>query len=188
MIRWRRFLGDFASNVTQLVVSSNLSLSGSPKLCPPMISTGHGVVIHRRNAISTAHNTHDRTSGRLVSSAFPRSRHTLTRKLGSSSATRCSETSASTRKTESVRQTFLGCRLSILVRMEKGSHRCHSRDGGPMASRRLPGVLETDLQSAKADWTKTDFEASSGINLSHGDREFNLGSASHPRGTPYVGL
>src|ERR1700739_1209231 len=45
----------------------------------------------------------------------------------------------------------------------------------------LPVVLGADFQSAKAAWAKADSERSSGINLSHGGRESNVGSAAHPR-------
>src|ERR1700694_141001 len=46
---------------------------GSPKLCAPVISTGYGVVVHRRNAVSLAHDRYYRTSGRVISSPFPQS-------------------------------------------------------------------------------------------------------------------
>jgi hypothetical protein len=46
---------------------------GSPKLCAPVISTGYGVVVHRRNAVSIAHDRYYRTSGRVISSPFPQS-------------------------------------------------------------------------------------------------------------------
>jgi len=48
------------------------------------------------------------------------------------------------------RQTLLGARLPVLVRLEAGSHGGHSRDRGPLASRRLPPVLASDLQGEAA--------------------------------------
>src|ERR1700674_640508 len=72
--------------------------------------------------------------------------------------------------------------------MERGTDHSHAGDGGPMASGRFPFVLEADFQSSKVDRAETDSEGSSGIDLSHGGRESNMGSAAHPRGASHVGI
>jgi lipid-binding SYLF domain-containing protein len=60
----------------EIVLGGKVSIPetcGSPKLCAPVISTGYGVVVHRRNAVSLAHARYYRTSGRVISSPFPQS-------------------------------------------------------------------------------------------------------------------
>lgn len=59
------------------------------------------------------------------------------------------------------RQTFLGRRSPILVRMEASTHRCHSKDGSAMAPFRVPAISETDFKSSKGRWETTNTEGSS---------------------------
>ena len=65
--------------------------------------------------------------------------------------------------------------------METGAYRGYPGNGGPVALVWFPVVLEADFESEKTNRTKTESEGGSGIDLSHGDRESNLGSAAHPR-------
>lgn len=47
-------------------------------------------------------------------------------------------------------------------------HFGHARNGGALAQRRIPFVLEADLQGQKAHRETTDVEGSSGIDLPDG--------------------
>jgi hypothetical protein len=64
--------------------------------------------------------------------------------------------------------------------METGAYRGYPGNGGPMASGRLPIVLEADFRGAKTDWAETDSKASAGIDLPDGRGESHLGSTAHP--------
>ena len=75
----------------------------SPKLCPPVISTGYGIAIHRQSAIALAHDRHACTPGRCNPPTLPQSSQSAARKPRSSPATRGTETKASQTKTLSLR-------------------------------------------------------------------------------------
>jgi hypothetical protein len=57
---------------------------------------------------------------------------------------------ASPVQAQSCGQTLLGARAPVLVRLEAGSPGGHSRDRSPLAPRRLPPVLESDLPGETA--------------------------------------
>jgi len=57
-----------------------------------------------------------------------------------------------------VRQAFLAARSSMLVRLETVSPRRHTRNGCPLAPRRVPLVLENDFEAQKPRRSKTDIE------------------------------
>jgi hypothetical protein len=65
-------------------------------------------------------------------------------------------------KAKFVRQVILGRRPTILVGVETRSHRCHTRNGRPMAPARFSCVLENDLQSQETSWEKVSLEGGSG--------------------------
>jgi hypothetical protein len=105
---------------------------------------------------------------RNAGSPHPRASEPLTRESGATSTTHRPETSASAAKTRAGRQTLLGCRPPILVRMATIPHRGHARNGGALAQARIPFVLEADLQCQEARRETTDVEGSSGIDLPDG--------------------
>src|SRR5258705_6695872 len=80
-------------------------------------------------------------------------------------------------------QTLLGARAPLLVRLETGAHGCHSRDRGPLASRRLPPVLESDLQGEGASGKEAGAQGGQEPDLSNGRGESDLGCSSHSRRT-----
>jgi hypothetical protein len=67
-------------------------------------------------------------------------------------------------------QTVLGLRLAILVRLEKFSHHRHPGDRGPLAPRRLPQVLESDLQGERASRKEEAIPGDPGSHLPNGER------------------
>jgi hypothetical protein len=71
--------------------------------------------------------------------------------------------------------------------MESGAYRGYPGNGGPMASGWLPVVSETDFQSARADWAKTDSELSAPVDLPNGGRESDVGCVARSRGASHVG-
>src|SRR6267142_4050706 len=75
----------------------------SPKFCPPMMSTGYGIAIHRQSAIALAHDRQVHTLGGRDSPTLPRSSQTSSRKPRSSPATRGAKTKASQTKALSLR-------------------------------------------------------------------------------------
>ncbi len=146
-----------------------------------MISTGCDIAFHNRDAIPPSHDGHDWTPSRRDSSSTSLSSQASTGKPGSSPATRCSETSTSEATARFVRQTVLGHRSPILVRMEASPRHHHPGNGGPVAPSRLPLVLASDLQSEDSGWETTDVKGGAGVNLPHGCRELQLGRAAYPR-------
>src|SRR5713101_1128190 len=84
------------------------------------------------------------------------------------STTRRTEASASAAKIRPARQTLLGRRMSILVRMATIPHCGHARNGRALAQGRIPFVLEADLQGQEAGRETTDVEGDSGIDLPNG--------------------
>jgi hypothetical protein len=109
-------------------------------------------------------------------------------KSRASATTHRSEKTASTVEAKFVRQTILGGRSSMLVRMDASSHRRHAGNGRPLAPGWFSFVLEDDLQSQEASWEKTNLEGGSGVDLPDGRRESDVGSAAHPWGASHVGF
>src|SRR5207253_2446863 len=75
-------------------------------------------------------------------------------------------------------QNLLGARAPVLVHLEAGSHRRHSRDRDPLASRGLPLVLEPDLQNEKTSWQESAHKGNPRSDIRNGGREPNLGCSS----------
>jgi len=109
-------------------------------------------------------------------------------KPGSSPANNGAETETSQAETRKLRQALLGFDPAMLVGMEASPDCCHSRDRGPMASGRLPALLEGNFQSAKTDGAKTDFSANEGTDFPYGRGEPDLGSATYSRRATDAGL
>jgi hypothetical protein len=105
---------------------------------------------------------------RNAGSPLARASEPPTRESRATSTTRHAEASTSAAETRPVRQTLLGRRSSILVRMATIPHCGHARNGGALAQRRIPFVLEADLQGQEAHRETTDVEGSSGIDVPDG--------------------
>ena len=82
------------------------------------------------------------------------------------------------RKAGLVRQAFLAARSSMLVNLETVSPRRHTRNGCPLAPRRIPLVLENDFEGQKPRRSKTDIERSTRSDLPNDGRE---SSGKRPR-------
>jgi hypothetical protein len=160
----------------------------SPKFCPPLISRGYAVAIHRQSAIALSHDRHGCTLDWCDRPILPGPSPTASRKPRPSPTTRGIEAKASQAKACSVRQAILGVGTKVLVRVETGTYRGHPRNGGPMASGRLQIVLEADFQGTKTYWAKGNSKASAGINLSDGRGKSDVGRAAHSRGASHVGI
>ena len=75
----------------------------------------------------------------------------------------------------SVRQALLATRSSLLVRLERSTAGRHARNRCPMASRRIPLVLDGDFETQEAHRQKTHIAGGSGSELPNGRRESHLG-------------
>ena len=62
--------------------------------------------------------------------------------------------------------------------MGTDAYRGYSGNGGSVAPRRLPALLEADFQSAKASWATTNSEASTEFDFQDGGRESDMGSTA----------
>jgi putative transposase len=78
--------------------------------------------------------------------------------------------------------------LARLVRLEAGSPGGHSRDRGPLASHRLPPVLESDLQGETASRKQAAIQGSQGSDLSNGRGELELGRSSDSWRASHAGV
>ena len=101
-------------------------------------------------------------------SPLARASEPLTIESGATSTTHRPETPASAAKTIPGRQTLLGRPPPILFGMETSAHCGHARNRGALAQRRIPLVLEADLQDPETCRETTDAEGSSGIDLPDG--------------------
>ena len=107
----------------------------------------------------------------------------LLENLALRSTARRAQAAPSTPKVVFVRQALLAAHPSMLVRLETGAPRRHTRNRRAMAPRRIPLVLEDDFEDQEAHRWETDTERGSGSHLPNGDREPELGSSPHPRRT-----
>jgi transposase InsO family protein len=78
--------------------------------------------------------------------------------------------------------------LARLVRLEAGSPGGHSRDRGPLASHRLPPVLESDLQGETASRKEDAIQGGQGSDLSNGRGELELGRSSDSWRASHAGV
>src|SRR5258708_33935298 len=116
----------------------------------------------------TSHVSIYRPVPRNAGSPLARPSEPLTGESGATSTTRRPETSASAAKTRPARQTLLGRRPPILVRMATIPHCGQARNRGALAQGRIPFVLEADLQGQEAHRETTDVEGSTRIDLPDG--------------------
>lgn len=100
--------------------------------------------------------------------------------------TRRAEASASEAPNGLARQALLGCRPSVLGRVEKIADRRYTGDCSPVAPGRFPLILAANLQGQDAGRKKIDIDGSSGIDLQEGRRESDLESTPDPWGTPHA--
>ena len=161
---------------------------GSPKLCPPVISTAYSVVFHRRDAITTPGDNHLQTPFWHVTSPPARPAKPASRKLGLSPTTRSLAEETSQAQTGILRQDFLGIGAKTLVRLEASSHCRQPRDGGEMAPNRIRPLLALNFQNPEGDRKKKNLQRGARSDLPDGRRESDLGSAAHPRGASHVGI
>src|SRR4029077_18623750 len=101
--------------------------------------------------------------------------------FSTSSTTGGAEAQASPAQAQPARQTLLDARLPVLVRLEAGSLGGDSRDRGPLASCRLPLVLESDLQGETASRKEEGVQGSAGSALPNGRGELDLGCSADSR-------
>ena len=108
------------------------------------------------------------------------------RESGTSSTACRAQKASSTPKVGFIRQALLAACSPMLVRLETITPSRHARNGGPMASRRIPLVLEGDFEGSKARGQKADIERGSGSHLPNDGRESRLGSSPHSRRTSHA--
>src|SRR5215469_8610256 len=108
------------------------------------------------------------------------------RKPGTSSTACRAQKASSAPKVGFVRQTLLAAGSPMLVRLETSTPSRHARNCGPLASRRIPLVLEADFEGSQARGQKADIERGSRSHLPNDGRESRLGSSPHPRRTSHA--
>ena len=108
------------------------------------------------------------------------------RESGTASTACRAQKGSSTPKVGFVRQALLAAGSPMLVRLETKTSSRHSRNCGPMASRRIPLVLEGDFEGSQACGRKAGIERGSGSHLPNDSRESRLGSSPDPRRTSHA--
>src|ERR1039457_4535379 len=98
----------------------------SPKFCPPTESRLYGNIPASDSDITPCYVEPASPLDRSTDSHLPQSRASHFGESRAPATTHGPETSASSATADIGRQTLLGHRESILVRMERSSHRCHA--------------------------------------------------------------
>src|ERR1017187_6461609 len=98
----------------------------SPKFCPPTESRVYGNIPTSDSGITPCYVEPASPLDRRTDSPLPQPRESRFGESRAPATTRGLETSASSATAGIGRQTLLGHRESILVRMERSSHRCHA--------------------------------------------------------------
>ena len=130
--------------------------------------------LHDRFAITLRYVSFSWTLLWNVPSPLSLASQSSSRESGASSTARRAQAAPSTPEVVFVRQALLAAHPSMLVRLETGAPRRHTRNRRPMAPRRIPLVLEDDFQDQEAHRWETDTERGSGSHLPNGDREPEL--------------
>jgi hypothetical protein len=110
----------------RLVQNSHFAPCASPKFCPATESIAYGNIPTPDSGITPCYVEPASPLDRSNDSPLPQPRESRFGESRAPATTRAFETSASSATAGIGRQTLLGHRESILVRMERSSHRCQA--------------------------------------------------------------
>ena len=158
---------------------------GSPKFYSSTKSTSWRSAHKLRSAMKM---THVSRLARPDCPIFPFPQSTPYRKPGTAAAVDCTQAQASPSEAHCDGPTLLAGSSPSLVVVEGSPHSGQSGNSRPLASRRVPLVLELALESAKDSRQKASFEARSRADLQDACGESQLGCSAHPRRIANAGL